>query len=185
MNPFSGSVYSSVLTHNTNVLNQVYQHLPFEVFDRAAFSHVRLTGQHCFDCGIFNYNAWCSHGMDSIIQDPTSTTTSRPGNRTNRGIRWLFDELSEYDTPDDVSPFSTADNEQESNMEGKSFSVPIEPEVIPSSIVSATDNEQEGLMEQVIPSSIVAAERDSQLQVVTTPEQPARSNFVGEPPTVS
>ena len=70
-------------------------------------------------------------------------------------------------------------------MEGELFSVPIKPEVIPSSIISGTDNEQEGLMEQVIPSSIIAAERDSKLQVVTIPEQPSRSNFVSEPPTVS
>jgi len=30
MNPFSRSVYSSILMHNTNVLNQAYQHLSFE-----------------------------------------------------------------------------------------------------------------------------------------------------------
>jgi len=110
MNPVSGSVYSSVLTHITNVLNQANQHLSFEVFNGAAFSHMRLIGPHCFDCGIFDCSAclWYSYGMDSG-QDPTTTPTSRPEKRDLRpsiGTRWLFDELSDptehlSDTSDD------------------------------------------------------------------------------------
>jgi len=103
--------------------------------------------------------------MDSE-QDTTSTPTSRPGKRALRpstGTRWLFDELSDHTEFEHLSgnsgdglPFSTADNEQESNMGlmEESFLVAIESEVIPSSIVATSDNEQEALMEQNIPSSI-------------------------------
>jgi len=69
-------------------------------------------------------------------------------------------------------------------MEEESFSVAIESEIIPSSIVATSDNEQEALIEQNIPSSI-AAECDGHLQVIRTPEQHTRSRFVVKLPTVS
>jgi len=40
MSPVCRSVYSCKLMHNTNVLNQAYQHHNFKVFDRTAFSCV-------------------------------------------------------------------------------------------------------------------------------------------------